>query len=181
MATTTLMTWEQFLKLEEEPGKTELLEGEVIHVPPAKLRHMEIVERFYELLKGAVEHLSITQPALRLGRVHMEMGYLLMQDPRSWLIPDVSITQFEQARGDYYEGSPLFAFEVVSPDDRVGELTRKVQEFLKHGAAEVWLIFPDQRYAQVYERGASQPRIEAEAVRSALLPGIEISFAKLFE
>jgi len=180
MATTTLMTFEEFLELDDEPGKTELLEGELIRMPPAECSHMEIVERLYKLLDSAVEQLLQSRPELALGKVHIEMGYFLTQEPRSWLQPDVSVTYPGQARKRWYEGSPLLVFEVVSPNYRMGQGNRKVRQFLKHGAAEVWMIFPDERNAWVYERDAKASRLEEEAIRSPLLPGIEIPFSALF-
>ena len=142
---------------------------------------MLIVKRLFLQLDRAVEKLRQSQPAAKIGEVVVEMGYLLTEDPRSWLIPDVSITQHAQVRQKYFEGSPLFAFEVVSAEDRAGDLNRKVRQLLRHGAAEVWLIYPNERQAWVHQRGERHVRLEDEAVRSPLLPGIEIPFAALFD
>ena len=50
--TSTLMTFEDFERLPDEPGKDELIDGEHIHVPPPFLEHMLIIHRFYEMLKA---------------------------------------------------------------------------------------------------------------------------------
>ena len=181
MGTTTLMTFAEFAKLPDGPEQLELLEGELVRMPPPERTHMHIAHKLFKLLDAALERLRQSQPSLRMGAVFMEMGYLLTQEPRSWLRPDVSITQPDQPGGQYYEGAPLFAFEVVSPDDRASELNRKVRLFLQHGAVEVWLIYPDDRQAWVHRRNAREAHLEEDAVRSPLLPGVEIPFASIFE
>ena len=49
MSTTTsgLLTFEEFERLPDEPGKLELLEGELIRMPPAKRKHMYTTQRLF--------------------------------------------------------------------------------------------------------------------------------------
>src|SRR6266566_4743364 len=99
MSATTLLTWEEFLDLPETPGKQELLDGELIALPPAKFTHMQIVMAFYDLLKTA----------LPKSRVLMETGYQLR---RGWLQPDVSVCWPGQAvENDWLQGAPMVAIE----------------------------------------------------------------------
>src|SRR5437868_4490040 len=104
MSTTTLMTFEEFEQLAFDEGyQLELLEGELIRMPPAELRHMDVAQNLFKLLDNAVEKLR-KAGGVDLGRVRIETGYLLTREPRSWLQPDVSLTQPRQARSKYYEG-----------------------------------------------------------------------------
>ena len=41
MSATTLLSWEQFLELEETACKQELLDGELITLPPAKMKRLQ--------------------------------------------------------------------------------------------------------------------------------------------
>jgi Uma2 family endonuclease len=107
------MAFEEFEQLPDTPEELELLEGELIRLPPRKRPHMEAAERLYEVLKAPVEQLRRTAPQIPIGRVHIEMGYLLSTKPRSWLRPDVSITSPEQPGEDFYEGAPWMVFEIV--------------------------------------------------------------------
>ena len=45
MGTPTLLSFEEFEQLPDEPGKLEFLDGELIQLPPAKFNHMEIAHR----------------------------------------------------------------------------------------------------------------------------------------
>jgi len=174
--TTALMSFAEFERLDfEGPEETELLRGELIQTPPPKRCHMMLSERLSLALRMAFERLRVFNPEIRLGRVHMEMGYQLSGDPPSWLRPDVSITHPDQASDDYYQGAPFMAFEVVSESDTAVHLERRVAEYLSHNAQEVWVIYPDRRHAWVYRPATA--RLEKRVFHSDLLPGIEIPLA----
>jgi Uma2 family endonuclease len=181
MAITTLMTFEEFAALRETPEQLELLGGELVRMPPAELRHMEIAQRLFKLLDEAVEKLRQARPTAKLGKVHIEMGYLLTKEPRSWVQPDVSLTQPDQRHGKYYEGAPLIAFEVISAEDTAARLNRKVRLFLQHEAAEVWLIYPDTRQAWVHVQDARAARLEEETIGTPHLPGIQIPLSAVLD
>jgi Uma2 family endonuclease len=171
-AATTLLTFEQVEQLPDEPGKSELLDGELIQLPPAKLRHMDIAQRMFLLLwqfaeRGTTPH---------LGAVNMEFGYKLGR--RSWFQPDVSIAHPNQASGDYLEGAPLLAVEVVSESNRADQMHRKVKSYLANGSHEVWVVYPDTRSVVVHH--AEQSSEYDNVLRPDLLPGLTIDLSELF-
>jgi len=129
MSAITQLTAEEFLNLPDYPGKQELLDGELISVPPAKLYHSEIALAFQELLMSA----------LPKSRVRFFEGYQLK---RGWLIPDVSANWPDQPRGEWFQGSPMIAVEIVSRGNTAVEIDRKVDAYLEEGAAEVWVVYP---------------------------------------
>jgi len=169
------MTFAEFERLEEGADQIELLKGELIRMPPPQHTHMEICERLFERLKSAVERLRQTSPGLKLGKVHVQMGYYFPEEPGSWLRPDVSLTHQAQPIDRYYIGAPLIAFEVVSESDRAPQLDAKVSQYLANGSAEVWLIYPEQRHAWAYD-GSASARRETHSIHTDLLPGIDIPF-----
>jgi Uma2 family endonuclease len=179
MATTTMMSLAEFERLEQGPDQIELLKGELVRMPPPQRAHMEIARRLFKLLDPAVEGRLREQPAINLGTVFFEMGYLLSRNPASWLRPDVSLNHPDQEGDRYFTGAPLIVFEVVSESDTAPQLDEKVSEYLAGGAGEVWLIYPNRRHAWVYD-GSASARHETSAIRSALLPGIEIPLDQIF-
>jgi Uma2 family endonuclease len=174
MGTTTLMSFEDFELLDAGADDVELLRGELIRMPPPQRRHMEICERLFELLKAALDRRRRANSEAGVGKLHIEMGYLVSTDPRSWLQPDVSLTHPDQPGERYYEGAPLVAFEVVSEYDTATRLDKKVADYLAYGAAEVWVIYPELRHAWVYRGAGLMTTRENEAIHSDLLPGIGI-------
>ncbi len=172
------MTMAEFERLEDTAEEVELLEGELVRLPPPQRNHMGICELLFELLKAAVERLRTANPEMRLGRVHIEMGYRILSGLPSWLRPDVSLTHPEQPGSRYYEGSPLLAFEIVSENDKASQLHQKVAVFLANGAAEVWLIYPDAHCAWVYRQGTGAATQET-SIHTDLLLGVEIPLADI--
>lgn len=56
------------------------------------------------------------------------------------------------------EGAPDLAVEVRSPNDRPGEIGRKIADYLAHGVRAVWDVDPDARTITVHHPGA-RPRV----------------------
>ena len=180
MGTATLISLEEFERLDTGADEAELLRGELIRVPPPILRHMEICHQLLTRLRGALASLRISRPDLPLGEAYIEMGYLLSTKPRSWLRPDVSVTHRDQAAGRFYLGAPLMVFEVASDSDTAVRLKDKIAAYLETGAAEVWVIYPDQGHAWVqYSTGTA--RLETDAITSELLPGAAIPLSALLQ
>src|ERR1035437_8306261 len=174
MATTTLMSFAEFVLLDFGADDVELLRGELIRIPPPQREHMHVCRRLFEMLKAALERWKRANPEARIGEVEIEMGYLISSDPRSWLRPDLSLTHPDQPGDRYYEGAPLVVFEIVSEYDTATRLDKKVADYLAHGAAEVWVIYPEARHAWVHRAAMPAATRETEATHSDLLPGIEI-------
>jgi Uma2 family endonuclease len=106
MPTTTLMSFAEFERLDGGADQMELLNGELIRMPPAFRPHMEICRRLFRLLDHWVEQYRQTEKTPKGGTVFLEMGYLLSTEPASWLQPDVSLTHADQ-EGEILSGRPL--------------------------------------------------------------------------
>jgi Uma2 family endonuclease len=171
----TLLTFEQFEQLPDQPGKRELLRGELIELPPAKLKHNQTAHGFYDLLKSALAGLQRRGEAMTLGQVWHEMGYQM--SAVNWFQPDVSITHAGQAEGEYFQGAPALAIEIVSESNTAQAIDAKVQEYLAAGALQVWVVYPKRRHMWLYETGEpSQVCAVMCSGRFALtlLPGVEL-------
>lgn len=153
----TLMSIAEFELLPDVPGKQELLEGEVINLPPADDEHNSIVHALYEVLRTVL-------PA---SRVRMESGYRMSRN--TWLQPDVSVMWPDQPiENGYRRGSPVIAIEVVSPGNTAEEIQRKTAAYLTHGGEEVWIVYPRGRCMMVH-RSAAVERI-TDVYRCSLVP-----------
>jgi Uma2 family endonuclease len=119
-----MLTFEEFEQLPDQPGKQELIRGELIEMPPADYQHHVIAHRIYDLLQAALEQAHARGEAAELGRVFHEMGYLL--SGVHWLQPDVSVTHAGQRVEKYLTGAPAIAIEVILPANTVKRIARKV-------------------------------------------------------
>jgi Uma2 family endonuclease len=174
-ATTTLMTFEEFEHLPDEPNKLELIDGELIRMPPAITKHMRIVMRLYDILRDMVRMLGGMGLPHDLGEVFAETGYLIGSN---WVTPDVSITHAGQQEGKYLEGAPALAVEVISKANTAKMMQRKVKLYLENGAREVWVLYPRTESASVY-RGKTSVEVEGK-LTSELLPGLSIDLSEVF-
>lgn len=175
-AVRTLLTFEQFEQLPEKSGRRELLEGELIELPPPFYQHNANSERVLYCFNAALEQLHAQGQAASLGLAHMFMGYRL--ETGSYLIPDVSITHANQPCGQYLERSPALAVEVVSENNTAPEIMRKVRTFLEHGAREVWVLYPEERCIWIYQT-VRKAQSHSGKFQSDLLPGIEIDLDEI--
>ena len=164
-----LVTFEDLERLPEEPGKTELLDGELIQMPPAKRRHNKVAKRLFLRLFQLIESLSAHGADLGLGEVEIEMGYKLGRNPDSWLIPDVSITHRDQPGDDYYEGAPLIAIEVISESNTAAKIDRKIEKYLANGGEEVWVVYGGTRRVLTHFAGRDEVEIGRAHIRSRAL------------
>jgi Uma2 family endonuclease len=143
-----LMTADELLHMPDDGYRYELIQGELHKMSPAGFEHGAIAMRFGVALSAYVQ-------AQRLGVVcAAETGFELARDPDTVRAPDVAFIRRERAAAlqnpqGYFPGAPDLAVEVISPDDRYGEVDRKVEDWLDHGCQMVIVINPRRRHRTV--------------------------------
>jgi Uma2 family endonuclease len=172
-----LLTFEQFEQMPEQPGKQELLRGELVELPPAELKHHDIAHRIWKALDTALSAAHARREATQLGQVYHETGYKL--GSHSWVVPDVSITHDGQPRGRYLGNAPPVAIEVISPGNRAPDVDYKTELYFEFGAMEVWRIYPKTRRAVITAGTAANIRVENERISTPLLPGFSLVLAEI--
>ena len=148
-STTSCLTFEEFERLPDQPGKLELLQGELIELPPAKLKHNRIAHRMHQALVAMLASAHARGAATQLAEVFHEMGYRIGK--RSWLQPDVSISHAEQNADDYFIGSPALVVEIISEGKTAAQIDGKIEDYLAEGALEVWVLYPNRRHMWIYK------------------------------
>jgi Uma2 family endonuclease len=181
MSTVTirLLTFEEFERLPEqaEPGKRELLDGEVIEMPPADREHGNFSEQIFIWLREAVAAAHVRGEAAELGEVHIEMGYRLPGS--AYVQPDVSITHAAQEYAKYLNGSPAIAIEVVSESNTAEDMEKKVGLYFRYGAREVWRVYRDPVHIVVHLPDYTSRTIRQGSLTTPLLSGFELLLADL--
>ena len=163
MSTVIQLTDEQYLNLPEEPGKQELLDGELISLPPAKDNHSELALAIVFLLASVLDR----------SRLRHEAGFRLK---RGWLIPDVAVTWPDQPVDEWLLASPMIAIEIASRGNTAYEINRKVIAYLEEGAAEVWVIYPQNRSMSVFRKDGW---LSVTGIYRCELIGIDINLDEL--
>ena len=180
MATATLMTVEEFAALPEDGQMHELVEGELLTMPPPQFLHTDIVALIQESL---ILFLRKTGA----GRVFSEAGFLLSESPPTVRQPDLSVLTAERLAArpsaGYYRGAPDVAIEVLSPSDSADDLHLKIRQYLAAGARAVIVVSPRAREVWVYRAdGSSQSFHGGQSVELPdVLPGWSAPLSDIFE
>jgi Uma2 family endonuclease len=95
------------------------------------------------------------------GVAVVEAGFTLARNPDTVRGPDVAfIRQDRMPPPSRRRGFPAMApdavFEVLSPDDRPGELRKKIAQYLSSGVGLVTVVDPDDQTVVVH-RSSAQP------------------------
>jgi Uma2 family endonuclease len=180
--TPKLMTADELADLPDDGMRHELVRGELRTMPPPGFPHGRLADDVGDSLRGHVK-------AQQLGRVFTsEIGYLLTSDPETVRVPDVAFLSRArlQEAGDvpgFFPGSPDLVVEVISPNDRYGDVDQKIAESLEHGARLVFEVNPRRKTVDVHRPG--QP-IRVLSVNDVLdgedvVPGWSMAVRDLFE
>lgn len=168
MSTTALITFAEFEQLPESPGKQELIDGELITMPPPELRHTELMKVVYDFLRQ-------TLPSSRVWPDHT--GYRIAG---GWIEPDVSVSWPDQPRDEkYFLRAPMIAVEILSPRENI---ERKLTLYFAEGALEVWVLDRKHRSMTVYKRSEGQiVRLSVDGDYYSEAAKVTVSPASLFE
>lgn len=138
------ITLEEFERLPDKDGIQELLDGEVVEMPPPKRRHSRIVQNVETILLRRLDR----------SRVWTETGFLIgRQCPQ----PDVAVIHVDQGeeRG-WFAKSPMIAVEVASRGNTPDELEFKKDLYLANGCHEVWIVYDKTRTVVVHTASGSE-------------------------
>lgn len=124
-----------------------------------------------------------------LGKVHTDqMNYVLEGTKDNIIkmrIPDVSFVRMENAfsadKDGYYYLAPDLAIEVVSASESAADVAAKVEDYLRYGTRQVWVIYPTVRQIVVhFADGTSQTYGMGDALTGGdVLPGFELPVAAI--
>ena len=175
MSAPALLTAEELLQLNLPNKRTELVRGRLLVREPAGYVHGDVA-----MLIGAavLQHVE----ANSLGRVFAaETGFTLARGPDTVRAPDVAFIRSERLpspppRG-FAELAPDLAVDVLSPDDRPGEVLQKVADWLNAGTLLVWVVDPRRRIGRAYRADGSETQVDDEGWLEGeeLLPGFRLS------
>jgi len=176
-----LVTANDLLTLETAGKSTELVRGRLIVREPPSTYHGR-VQSILNVLVGSYVR------AHALGAVFgQDTGFKIASDPDTVRAPDLAFVDRARvaqiARRGYAALAPDLVAEILSPDDRPGEVLAKVGDWLEAGVRLVWVIDPDRRVATVYRDDGSVMTVSSDAAvdGEAVLPGFSFRLAELFD
>ena len=179
MAAPAPMTAEELQALHLPNKRTELVRGRLVVREPAGFLHGVIAARLCSRVEAHVR-------AHALGVVlAAETGFKLFSNPDTVRAPDVGFVRASRVPHpvpkNYPPMSPDLAVEVLSPDDRAGDVLEKIADWLNAGCELVWVIDPERRLARVYRADGTESLLGAndDLRGEELLPGFTCKLSEL--
>lgn len=176
-----LLTAEEFFRqYAHKDGRYELVKGKVVEMTPPGGVHGAVVLN----IAGPLWNYLRQNP---IGKLVTESGYVLERRPDTVRGPDVSFVTTEHLPATgvpkaFFEGTPDLAVEVVSPSNTPAQVNAKVREYLRSGAQQVWVAYPDERAVVAHHKDGSVQRYEeGDALEGGkLLPGFSLAVREIF-
>lgn len=178
-STAELMTAHELLHLNLSDKRTELVRGRLIVREPAGWAHGIVAMKIGTKVAA---HVDQSGAGVVLAA---ETGFKIESDPDTVRAPDVAFVTRERAPLESTRGFPALApdlaIEILSPDDRPGEVLAKIGDWLSAGTKLVWVVDPARRLARVYRSDGSEDTVTADGALEGedLLPGFSCSLASL--
>jgi Uma2 family endonuclease len=176
-----LLTADDLLALEKAGKSTELVRGRLIVREPPSTYHGRLQGILHILLGSYVRTNA-------LGDVFgQDTGFKIASDPDTVRAPDLAFVDRARVaqigRHGYAALAPDLVVEILSPEDRPGEVLTKVGEWLEAGVRLAWVIDPDRRVVAVYREDGSMMTVssDADVHGEAVLPGFSFRLSELFE
>jgi Uma2 family endonuclease len=161
---------------------TELVQGQMIAMPPPKPRHGQLRARIIYLIQRLLEDNPLGQV---LGN---DSGVITERNPDTVRGADVAFYSYQRVPkgplpNTWLSVAPDLVFEVLSPEDRWSEVQTKVDEYLQAGVQVVCVV--DDGMSTIHVFRNDNP---AQVLRSAdelsipnILPGFNIPLRRIFE
>jgi Uma2 family endonuclease len=144
------MTYEEFLAWADEDTRAEWVNGKVVILSPASLRHQQLATFLATSMNFFVD-------AHQLGVVltppfQMKTGHDL--PGREPDIIFVAREHLDRFRDTYLDGPADLVVEIISRDSRARDRGDKFYEYEQGGVREYWLLDYLRRQAEFYQLGA---------------------------
>lgn len=162
-------------------GRCELIYGELVMMSPGGAEHGVVASRLGRAVAEFVEKNELGYAFAA------ETGFKLASDPDLVRAPDVSFVRRERLAAGvpkgYFQGAPDLAVEVVSPDDSRRAVAEKVNAWLAHGCASVWVADPSKMTIEVHQSRDTRVRFELQEslTDEPVLPGFSLSLKRVFQ
>ena len=183
------MTIDEFVRLYDQDGPFEFIEGERHPLSPTIAGHGSAASILF-LALGNLEK------ANGLGRVFIETAFVL-EDIPGWVkgsrVPDLMFYRAErliayEANMPDWKSKPFvlvpdLAVEIVSHTDRYSDVQDKAELYLLDGVKIVWILDPQRSRITIYSQNRKQQTIlsaEDTLDGGEVIPGFKVAVVDIF-
>jgi len=177
------LTYEDYVRIPDDGQRHEIIDGEHYVTASPFIRHQRIARR----LAARFERFLSEHP---LGEYFFAPADVILS-PHDIVVPDLLFVSNERASivtEKNIQGAPDLVIEILSNSSRRLDEVLKRRAYERFGAREYWILDPQSKTTQVWERTAEGLRrrtvlsaAAGDVLTSPLLPGLEIPLAEIFE
>ncbi|HEV2845069.1 MAG TPA: Uma2 family endonuclease [Thermoanaerobaculia bacterium] len=177
------LTYDDYVLIPDDGQRHEIIDGEHYVSAAPFIRHQRIARKLVQKLGPPVDEHG-------LGEVFLAPCDLVFSR-HDVVQPDLLFISKERLRivtEKNVQGAPDLVIEILSESTRRLDEDVKFDLYERSGVLEYWILDPVQRTARIYRLKDGCLRLVAElsaaardAVRTPLLPGIEVPLVEIFE
>jgi Uma2 family endonuclease len=174
------VTYEEWLRMPEVTDAIEeVVDGEILIMPPNKWEHALIVANLHDALSAQLDRREVHV-------VDSSFGLVIRKAPLTSRVPDLAVflksTIVEQ--DGYIHSAPQLVVEVLSPGNTRRERERKLADYASLGVPEMWVVSPEARTVEVLYLESGFLR-SAQALTQGVLeprqfPGVQIQISEIW-
>jgi Uma2 family endonuclease len=168
MGTTALISVEEYLTTSYRDGDRDYLDGQVVERNVGENRHSRI------------QGLIVGWFLVHYKRFWCGPECRVRIRPARYRIPDITLLtgKWPTKPGPIME-PPFLVVEVLSPDDRPGEMQERIADYRACGVQFIWVVDPIKQSGEIYTAKSNYPA--SDGVLRTENPVIEVPLAALFE
>jgi Uma2 family endonuclease len=143
------MTYEEFLNWEGDNPNVEWVEGKVVSMSPVTEPHADLAVWLSSLLRHFVE-------AHDSGRILCDPFQMKTGPSLPGRAPDILFLakpNLGRLKRLHVDGPADLVVEIISPGSRAVDRGEKFFEYERGGVQEYWLLDPERKQAEFYQRG----------------------------
>jgi Uma2 family endonuclease len=168
MGATTLVSVEEYLRTSFPDADREYVDGRIVERNVGEVDHSD--------LQTAIAHYLRTHYKKRIW-AGVEVRVQVKKN--RFRIPDVTVMAGSKPAERIIRKPPAVAVEVLSPDDRAGDLEEKINDYLAFGIPYVWVINPETRRAYIHTpKGSHEAK---DGMLRAQTAGLEVPLSEIFD
>jgi len=178
---TKTVTYEEWLTMPEvEDAIEEVVNGEIRIIPPPDVRHGDILDQLFFLIRSQVNPREIEV------RVSV-FGLIIRTHPLTSRVPDLAmfLVKTMVEKDGYINSAPQLAVEVLSPANTRRERADKLADYASIGIPELWVIAPQGETVEVlYLQDGQYIRAHflgsGDILKPKLFPNVQVNIAEIW-
>ena len=149
----TAVSVEEYLRTSFSDGDREYVDGRIIQRNLGERDHSRVQRKVIGYF--AAREQTLATYCFPAQRVQVK--------PTRFRVPDVCVYIGAEPAEQVFRTPPFLAVEILSKDDRAGDVAEKIKDYLDFGVRFVWIIDPAKRAGWVHTAAGSRP-VEGNAL-----------------